>query len=339
MAGTSPRLFSRFLLRTAPSRDRLARRLERALSKLGLVPAQQPSPDLLTARQCHRSWHIPNTVNINPAPIYQVPTDAEFLTGYGVFLDELDRLYASDHGSFVVRVNDGEFHFLRGSDTGNAVPGRRHFRQLLPESTRMEFRSALEKAHLVGVNMNWSWRDDFITQEGLRGRVIPAEYIYAGLASGHLIRKYPSLGIIGAEEKIDLIRRLLGWQEFREYVGLHESVEMIGIPQKFAGNATEEIAQYLISKVSESDRRLFIFGMGIAKLGIAERLARETGRFFLDVGIGVDALAGIVDPYRPYMGAWKNFQLLASDAYADVDFCQVGTFGNRVILAGEPPQV
>ena len=42
---------------------------------------------------------------------------------------------------------------------------------------------------------------------------------------------------------------------------------------------------------------------------------------FYDVGSGIDALAGIIDFERPYMGNWTNYRLRDFD-YNKIDFLQ-----------------
>jgi hypothetical protein len=72
--------------------------------------------------------------------------------------------------------------------------------------------------------------------------------------------------------------------------------------------------------------------MGSAKLGVMSTLPSYHRAVYLDVGSGIDALAGIIDPWRPYFGDWINFQLDDESCYSGIDFLQVGEYRNRIFL-------
>ena len=40
---------------------------------------------------------------------------------------------------------------------------------------------------------------------------------------------------------------------------------------------------------------------------------------YIDIGVGIDAIAGIINLTRPYFGNWKNFQFKNMSLYEDID--------------------
>ena len=60
--------------------------------------------------------------------------------------------------------------------------------------------------------------------------------------------------------------------------------------------------------------------MGISKLGIINKLKDCHNSIFIDIGHGMDCLAGIGNPIRPFFGLWKNYRLRDTD-YDNVYFC------------------
>ena len=54
---------------------------------------------------------------------------------------------------------------------------------------------------------------------------------------------------------------------------------------------------------------------------------------YLDVGSGIDALAGVIDPGRPYMGGWKN-HLSRQFNYGSLDFLNHTPDPNKDVVLG-----
>lgn len=275
---------------------------------------------------------MPEVSQISTDKIYQKPAPEGYQDGYQEFQEQILRAYRGDSSFTLIRINDGEYYFLTNRDHGNVLPGRRHFRIQHDESFRQLFWEGFQDADLVGVGLNWAWRDDFIGRHTISNMFIPHEYVMISVASRWLITSLNSLGLIGAQPKLELVRRLLQYPEYCSYLGREAFDAFIPTPQLFAGDSPDELAHYLTARVQESSCRAFLVGMGIAKLAVLSQVAKSTGRVFIDVGTGIDALAGVVNPERPYMGSWRNFQLDEPSLYRDIDYCQVGAFRSRIVL-------
>ena len=63
--------------------------------------------------------------------------------------------------------------------------------------------------------------------------------------------------------------------------------------------------------------------MGHVKSYIFSQLKKYKKAVFIDVGSGIDALAGIIDYNRPYMLDWINHQVTDKEFdYTEIDFLQ-----------------
>ena len=76
-------------------------------------------------------------------------------------------------------------------------------------------------------------------------------------------------------------------------------------------------------------------GMGHVKSGLIHRLKKYTNAVFLDVGASIDALAGVIDIERPYVGDWTNYQIDETELYAGVDYLAYNGKGKHILLERE----
>ena len=53
---------------------------------------------------------------------------------------------------------------------------------------------------------------------------------------------------------------------------------------------------------------------------------------YLDIGSGVDALAGIIDKNRPYFKDWKNFKINEDSYYENIDYLQFKFDGSEILI-------
>jgi hypothetical protein len=57
---------------------------------------------------------------------------------------------------------------------------------------------------------------------------------------------------------------------------------------------------------------------------------------YIDVGSGIDALAGMIDTRRPYFGNWQNFRLANDEIYENIDYLNFN-FENITSISEQPP--
>ena len=53
----------------------------------------------------------------------------------------------------------------------------------------------------------------------------------------------------------------------------------------------------------------------------------------LDIGSGIDAIAGIIDKDRPYFNNWENFKLNQESFYKNIDYLQFNFDGNETVIS------
>jgi thiamine pyrophosphate-dependent acetolactate synthase large subunit-like protein len=139
------------------------------------------------------------------------------------------------------------------------------------------------------------------------------------------------VGLIGAREKLSIVEQLTQREEYRNFLGIEKFEDYIPIPQKFAADNPEKVLEEVRSMITKSKSDIFLLGMGHAKSWIIPELRTFKEAIYIDVGSGIDALAGMIDPKRPYFGGWKNYRLSNDAIYDDVDYLQF-SFENIVLL-------
>ena len=124
-----------------------------------------------------------------------------------------------------------------------------------------------------------------------------------------------------------MIEKLLQFEVYRNYLGITQNVDLIRIPQKFACDDLDLTLRILSAQLSNSTANVFLFGVGHVKSGIVSELNSIRKGMYLDVGSGIDALAGIIDIRRPYFGGLTNFRVDELEYYQNLDFLQLSNPG------------
>lgn len=220
----------------------------------------------------------------------------------------------------IVRLGDGEAFFLRGEFKGNIM--KRHITNGNPEEKNLnKWRAAFHENDIKTFDTNWSLRRHWVPLEGdsIRSEYIPLSSVYALVATRDVFKTSNghSMGIIGPESKLDLINELMTFPEYRNYLGLERFDEYLIVPETGAANDTEHLFEDLLQ---QSDGRcdVYLVGMGIAKLRLLAPLRDALGATIIDVGSGLDAIAGIIPKDRPYFGKWRNYKIKDAD-YQNID--------------------
>lgn len=255
----------------------------------------------------------------------------------------------------IARISDGDLYFLRKRAVGSASPGRRG--SLLPfekiniskyrfgflQNDVLSFSPELpNRRHVLWYCF---WHPPFLLKQFLRrlikigdrstlktvknfclmvcenivGPSAPHEVIYSLVATRWIFRAFPDqIGLIGNEHKMELIKRLMKHKEYREYLGINSFTDYIAVPQKGAADYPEKLIESIADKISGSRAKIFLVGMGHAKTAVLWQLKNYSDAVFIDVGTGIDALAGCVCQERPQFGDWINFRFKDYD-YGKID--------------------
>ena len=259
-------------------------------------------------------------------------------------------------GATISRVSDGEYYFLRKKTVGSASPGKRGstlpydqidirpyrfgvflndklsfnpelgFRRHLlwylltrPVTLTREFARRLIKLRDVKGMLTVKRRYLSAIWDNLAGPAVPHDVVYALVATRWIFRAFPNqVGLIGNEHKMKLIKELMLNPEYQQYLGTQSFTDYVGVPQKGAADRPDELARQIGEQIANSSAKVFLVGMGHAKTAVLHQLKRYTDAVIIDVGVGIDAIAGCVHHERPQMVDWKNYRLKNYD-YGPID--------------------
>jgi hypothetical protein len=218
----------------------------------------------------------------------------------------------------IIRVGDGEANFLRGVIKGNTAS--RHFTEKhKPTKEYLDhFKNNLLKCDLIQVEM---YKSVYRAFNGIYEKSIfspiPLECTYALVASRRIFNSPYKLGIIGADNKIAIIKKLFEHKEYRDYIRRDSFDHYISVPERGSSNDVTALSEEIIKQLDPSID-IYLIGIGIAKLAVMADLKDRGNAVFIDVGCGISALAGLVSNTRPYFDDWINFRLKDFD-YSSVD--------------------
>lgn len=311
-----------------------------------------------TPAEMHKKYFLLGTQNrhLGTLKIYshKFLTWSSFQEKFVKLTNEIKRAVGEKKFFSIFRFGDGDFFFLMRWAKGSAKPGRRGstvpyseidspwFRYWMLKNDRivLELEPACRKKYLFygvlqqivfnryfikqflkGNPNRWQLLKNYlmITWQALFGPRLAFEVIYALVASRWVFREFNNqIGIIGNERKIKLIERLMLNQQYRDYLGMEKFTDYIGVPQKGAADYPLKLAEEIGKQIKNSPAKIFLVGMGHAKTGVLSYLKSYSDAVFIDVGVGIDALAGCVNQERPYFAGWTNFRFKNFD-YSAID--------------------
>ena len=159
---------------------------------------------------------------------------------------------------------------------------------------------------------------------------MPLDIIYGLVANKWLLKTFSNrIGFIGNNKKLDIIKNLMEHDEYKKFIQNDKFLEYIKIPQKCALD-NENLETHIYDKIKNSDCRVYFIGAGVSKLKFFHNLKNiKQNGIFIDIGHGLDAIAGIADVNRPYFGSWQNYKMKNYD-YSGIDFCGPPSWKNVI---------
>tara|TARA_A100001201_G_scaffold7736_2_gene12306 strand:+ start:2022 stop:2894 length:873 start_codon:yes stop_codon:yes gene_type:complete len=275
----------------------------------------------------HRSsyldeYKIEGTVNLDGNPCFE---SEDTFTSFQEKLEEFKQLLVSvvDESKSLTfyKFGDGDYHFLKQNAIGSAAPGRRALSRSYGNIKHEEFVDGCKLCDYYTCEIYPQNRSLFKEVIG-RDADYPAEFVYGLTSNGWLTKTFAGqIGIIGAEQKVSLIKSMMEKQEYKEYLGLDSFEDYLHVPQRFACDDIDATEKMIADQLVQSKSKIFLLGFGHVKSALLHRLKKYKDAIFLDVGSSIDALAGIVDHNRPYMGKWINHRVQDFD-YSSLDILQ-----------------
>ena len=278
-------------------------------------------------------YKIEGSIFKNPPSEYSDKTVfPDFQNQLEIFKNTLKKQVKDGNGVTYYKFGDGDYFFLKKEGVGSAKPGNRALSKKYWRINHKEFKKGSKKNHFYLceiINSNKNYFNEIFK----KNFDYPAEFVY-GLTSNRWLTNTFSgkIGIIGAKEKIELIRNLLEHEIYKEYLGLDQFLDYIEIPQKFACDDINNLRKKVSAQLKNSKSEVFLYGIGHVKSGLSYLFPEYKKAVYLDIGSGVDALAGIIDKQRPYFGNWTNYKLNDDSFYKNIDYLNFNFDGSETIL-------
>jgi hypothetical protein len=279
-------------------------------------------------------YKINETTNLDPHSCFEDPnTFPQFQEGLDIFKSHLIQLVEDKENKTFYKFGDGDYHFLRKNEIGSAKPGNRALSSTYDKINHQQF--------VDGAQLNDYYTCEIYPENiQMFNEVIdndidyPAEYGYGLVANKWFFKQFGGkIGLIGASEKLYLIEELMKHDEYKEYLGLDSFNDYIHFPQKYACDDIDLVEEFVGNQLKKSKSNIFLLGIGHSKSAVLHRFKKYTNAIFIDVGAGIDNIAGCINIRRPYAGDWTNYRIKDYD-YSGIDYLRYGGEGKEVILNG-----
>ena len=278
-------------------------------------------------------YKIPGTINKDSNPCFNnLDTFPDFQIKLEQFKSHVMQLVDDKESKTFYKFGDGDYYFLKRIGVGSASPGKRALSKSYSEINHDEFvsGSTLNDYYTCEIYPeNVSKFKEIISDKNID---YPAEYSYGLVGNKWFFETFKGkIGLIGASEKLYLIEELMQHDEYKEYLGLDNFNDYIHFPQKYACDDIDLVEEFVGSQLKESNSDIFLVGVGHSKSAILHRFKKYTNAVFMDVGAGIDMIAGCININRPYAGDWTNYRLNKHD-YSKIDYLKYSGLGKEVTL-------
>lgn len=278
-------------------------------------------------------YKIEGTVNLDQHSCFEdKETFNQFQEGLEVFKYHINQLVLEkEDATTFYKFGDGDYRFLMAQEIGSAKPGNRALSVPYSEINLESHRDGANKCDYYTCEIYPENRLMF--SEVIKKEIsYPAEYGYGLVANKWFFKKFDGkIGLIGAKEKLILIQELMKRQEYKDYLGINQFNDYIYYPQKYACDDVDSVEKYVGEQLEKSNSKIFLLGIGHSKSAILHRLKKYTNSVFMDVGAGIDMIAGCINITRPYAGDWVNYRINDYD-YSNIDYLKYSGEGKEVIL-------
>jgi len=250
------------------------------------------------------------------------------------FKSQLIKQFLNNDGKTYIHFGDGDYHFLKKNSCGSACPGKRALSKSYDTFDITPFTNGWLKSDYHCVECLEIGLPEKLNELYPNLKTIPTEYLYGLTCNKWFFKTFKGkIGLIGAKEKLDLIKELMTHEKYQEYLGLEKFNDYITIPQKYACDDLDNTINIVKKQLENADpeTKVYLFGVGHVKSGLIHHLPKIKNAIYLDIGAGIDGIAGILDPLRPYAKAWTNYRLTDYN-YSKLDLLQYNQYKDRNIV-------
>ena len=269
----------------------------------------------------HNFYDIEGTKNINIKDCYSsAKYYPSFRDDYKQIKKLIKNMVKTGESKTFLQFCDGEYCFLKKIPYGTATPGYVTLKDKGYEDIDLKpFFDGVLKNDYIAIEIHPPYRDMFHELFPDREIDFPSEYLSALLFNRWFTKTFDGqIGLIGAAPKMKIIQKLQKYPEYLEYLGMRKGfVDFIEFPQRGGADDIKATEKLVLDQLEKSKVKIFLFGIGQSKLALAHAFKKAHPALYVDVGAGIDGLAGMVDIHRPYAGMWTNFRIDDYD-YSDV---------------------
>jgi len=265
-------------------------------------------------------YKIDNTSNLDRHQCFHNEnTYPDFQKNLKKFKSHIIKLVNDKVSATFYKFGDGDYRFLKKIEFGSAAPGRRAISKSYDEIDHLQFTKGAQLCDYYTCEIYPENKKMF--SEVISKKIdYPAEYGYGLVANKWFFETFQGrIGLLGASEKLNVIEELMNYKEYQQYLGLDSFTDYIHFPQKYAADDIELVEQFVGKQLQESSADIFLLGIGHAKSGLLHTFKKYKSAVYMDIGAGIDMIAGCISTTRPYAGNWKNFRLSNYD-YSDIDY-------------------
>jgi len=253
-------------------------------------------------------FNIPNTINYDPQQLKQEYKNSN---NYLNWLDKYEELKnniliwsKNNNSKVIIRCFDGEWKYLNKTKMQYLEGYYNTFDEKIINKMKENLNNVdILSSHLTHV-------EDRLKVLPNRKLDYPMEFIYSLLSTKWILNHFKNkITLIGGSDRMELIKQLMKHKEYRTYINQDRFNEYISVPNKQCCEKIDIISKSIKEGLRNSKSKIILFGMGISKLSIINKLKGYHNAIYIDIGHGMDCLAGIGNPIRPYFGLWKNYRL------------------------------
>ena len=258
-------------------------------------------------------------------------TFPQFQEGLATFKSHINQLVNDKESKTFYKFGDGDYYFLTKQSFGSATPGIRALSVSYDKINHEEFINGAQLNDYYTCEIypeNISHFNEVIDKD----ISYPAEYCYGLVGNKWFFQQFNGkIGLMGASDKLYLIEELMKYDEYKEYLGLDSFNDYIHFPQKYACDDINIVEDFVGEQLKESSSDIFLLGIGHSKSGILHKLKSYKNAIFMDVGAGIDMIAGCINVKRPYAGSWINYRIEGYD-YSKIDYLRYSGEGKHIFL-------
>ena len=255
-------------------------------------------------------YKITNTIYLDPPKEFSNENlFQDFQLELNNFKTQIMNDIKNSNNNTYYKFGDGDYYFLKKDPKGSAKPGRRALKKPYYLINHKKFVEGSKQNNFYTSQIQTMHKNMFRELFG-KPSDFPSEYIYGLVANKWFFNNInQNIGLIGADKKIELIHNLMEHNQYQEYIGVQKFTDYITIPQRFACDNLKKTIKTTKKQLLNSESKVFFVGVGHVKSGLLHELKNIKKAIYIDIGVGIDALAGIVNLTRPYFGQWENLPL------------------------------